>query len=77
MEETEVGVRNPRAFCPNCGAKIHTHRSYTLAALTFRERWQRTGVECPQCHVPLTGKVTTFGNRAELANRAPTSQKGD
>jgi predicted amidophosphoribosyltransferase len=48
-----MGFFNPRTFCPNCGAKIHTNN-------------RRTGKVCPQCGVALTGKVK-LGNKAELA----------
>lgn len=48
-----MGFWNPRAICPNCGAKIHTQS-------------HRTGTECPECHVALTGKMEFLGMKAKL-----------
>lgn len=53
-----MGIFNPRAFCPACGAKIHTHE----AGLG-----RRTGTRCPECGVALTGKVRWHDNMGELA----------
>ena len=50
-----MGLWNPRAFCPNCGGKIHTQSRGA-------QSW--TGTSCPLCGVALTGRVR--GNRAEL-----------
>jgi len=63
-----VGVRNLRAICPNCGAKIHTQPK-GLGHITWANSWinVQTGKECPSCGVALTGKVKA-NNRAELAN---------
>src|SRR4051794_36905720 len=55
-ESEDMGFVNPRAFCPNCGAKIHTHTHGALQ-ITY------TGRQCPYCHIPLTGKVG-HGNKA-------------
>ena len=41
-----MGFWNPRAICPNCGAKIHTQSS----------GW-RTGQQCPNCGTALSGSV--------------------
>lgn len=62
-----MGLRNLRAICPNCGAKIHTQPK-GLGHITWANSWvlAQTGTECPYCHVALTGKVTAAG-RAELA----------
>jgi hypothetical protein len=61
-----MGVRNLRAICPNCGAKIHT-QAKGLGHVTWGNSWfnAQTGRECPYCHVALTGKVTA-GGKAEL-----------
>jgi len=48
-----MGFWNPRAICPNCGAKIHTQS-------------HRTGTECPECHVALTGKMELFSMKAKV-----------
>lgn len=55
-----MGFWNPRARCPNCGAKIHT------TALGYS-----TGHECPYCHVKLTGSVSAFTNVAKAAPVQP------
>lgn len=66
-----MGLRNLRAICPNCGAKIHTQPK-GLGHFTWANSWflVQTGTECPQCHVALTGKVTA-GNRAVAAVARP------
>lgn len=51
-----MGFWNPRAICPNCGAKIHTQAG----------GWA-TGRQCPACGVALTGTKTFFSNEAKLA----------
>lgn len=49
-EEIEMGMRNLRALCPNCGAKIHTQPK-GLGHFTWANSWflVQTGTECPQC----------------------------
>jgi len=60
-----VGFFNPRAICPNCGAKIHTQDA--LPGPRFPGGGiQRTGKQCPQCGIPLTGKVGFLGNTAQI-----------
>jgi DNA-directed RNA polymerase subunit RPC12/RpoP len=67
-----MGLRNLRAICPNCGAKIHTQPK-GLGHFTWANSWfsVQTGTECPYCHIALTGKVTA-GNRAVAAGAAGT-----
>ena len=62
-----MGLRNLRAICPKCGAKIHTQPK-GLGHFTWANNWisVQTGTECPHCHIALTGKVTA-GNRAVAA----------
>jgi hypothetical protein len=65
-----MGFRNPRAFCPNCGAKIHTHREYKgrlIRGWAGPDGFQATGKECPECGVALTGSIGAWSNKAELA----------
>ena len=57
-----MGLWNPRAFCPNCGAKIHTHDSSLIPGT------RRTGTECPNCGAKLSGKVG-LGDKAVLAGQ--------
>lgn len=67
-----MGIRNLRAICPNCGAKIHTQPK----GLGHVSLWMnsgplvKTGTQCPMCGVALTGKVL-LGNQAELAPQPP------
>jgi hypothetical protein len=70
-----VGLRNLRAICPNCGAKIHTQPK-GLGHITWANSWvlAQTGRECPYCGVALTGKITAAG-RAELAPSPPPVKK--
>lgn len=67
-----MGLRNLRAICPNCGAKIHTQPK-GLGRFTWANSWLlvQTGTECPYCHIALTGKVTA-GNRAAAAGSGAT-----
>jgi ribosomal protein S27AE len=71
-----VGLRNLRAICPNCGAKIHTQPK-GLGHITWANSWVnvQTGKECPFCGVALTGKVGP-GNRAEPAGGTQTTLGG-
>jgi hypothetical protein len=57
-----VGFVNPRAICPNCGAKIHTQGGVVGTATGLGHR---TGTVCPQCGVALSGKVG-WDNKAKL-----------
>jgi hypothetical protein len=57
-----MGVLNPRAICPNCGAKIHTQQSIWPGS-------KRTGTECPHCGVKLSGRVGALDNKAVLAGQ--------
>lgn len=58
-----MGFVNPRARCPQCGAKIHTApKGLGHFALFGRSSWMlETGTECPYCGVPLTGRVKPGG----------------
>mgnify|MGYP003577476606 CR=1 FL=1 len=71
-----MGVRNLRAICPNCGAKIHTQPK-GLGHITWANSWvfAQTGHECPQCGVALTGKITADG-RAEMVGAQRTTVSG-
>jgi len=62
-----MGLRNLRAICPNCGAKIHTQPK-GIGRISWVNTWMftETGQECPYCGVELTGNVLP-GQRAELA----------
>jgi ribosomal protein S27AE len=64
-----MGLRNLRAICPNCGAKIHTQPK-GLGKITWMNSGplSETGKECPECGVALTGKVKMDG-KAELAEK--------
>lgn len=57
-----MGFWNPRAICPNCGAKIHTQGQIVFGPLTAE-----TGKTCPNCGVALTGRVGVFSNKAKRA----------
>jgi hypothetical protein len=64
-----VGLKNLRAICPNCQGKIPTQPKNLLGSLAIAANGPlmvKTGVECPYCHVALTGKVT-LDNHAVLA----------
>lgn len=56
---TFMGLVNPRAICPSCGAKIHTQQVIWMPGT------KRTGSVCPQCGVGLSGKVG-WDNKAIL-----------
>lgn len=66
-----MGFWNPRAICPSCGAKIHTHDPTGLLIV------KRTGTKCPNCGVALTGKIG-LDNKAKLAppSTAPRGPSG-
>lgn len=70
-----MGIRNLRAICPNCGAKIHTQPK----GLGHVSLWMnsgplvKTGTQCPMCGVALTGRVMLAGNVAELADQGSMS----
>lgn len=65
-----MGVRNMRAICPKCGAKIHTQPK-GLGHITWANSGAlvQTGAECPYCHVALSGKVG-IDNKAILVEDA-------
>lgn len=66
-----MGLRNLRAICPNCGAKIHTQPK-GLGHITWANSWlfAETGSECPECGLPLTGKVTAGGRAVQDSTRS-------
>src|SRR5262245_20776901 len=64
-----MGIWNPRAFCPNCGAKIHTHDSSLIPGT------RRTGTQCPNCGVKLSGRVGWLDNKAVLEGQQSTGQQ--
>lgn len=66
-----MGLRNLRAICPRCGAKIHTQPK-GLGKITWANSWflVETGKQCPECGVALSGKVK-MDNKAELAKYRP------
>ena len=61
-----MGFWSPRAFCPACGAKIHTHGALGESV--------STGKVCPSCGVALPGRIN-FRKQAELAEAPATSPK--
>jgi hypothetical protein len=60
-----MGFWKPRAICPNCGSKIHTQDALPGPPLPGGGI-QRTGTQCPQCGIPLTGKVGFLSNTAQI-----------
>lgn len=68
-----MGFWNPRAICPNCGAKIHTQPADDLTQILGA---RRTGTKCPQCGVELTGRVT-LDNKATLALQVAPGESGE
>ena len=61
-----MGLWNPKAFCPKCGAEIETRRE------GLRTRTERT---CSNCGSALTGKTKMTGGRT-VGVLAPQSAAG-
>jgi ribosomal protein L7/L12/DNA-directed RNA polymerase subunit RPC12/RpoP len=71
-----MGFVNPRARCPNCGAKIHTApKGLGHLALFGRSSWMlQTGAECPYCGEALTGRVKPGGTAERMGEPEERAQ---